>query len=233
MNEVGRKILYPALAMLLAGLITYGIAGAAQAESDQMAGVDGGTGEMSEERIGVEAPYPNPDLPMGLPVDLLFSGHGSAIRGNESHPLRLKVEVLLPVPPEQIRDLVASNRSLEEIRDDIPGNGGEKIHRGSLLFERSYYAAINILALPASNNTTLLEADLADLGSLLEGNDSAILGRINLTISSYPEGTIGRGEVVIDRPPHEGRYSVLLDMGPPKEENRRSRSKTAGPQSRK
>jgi len=172
--------------------------------------------------------YLNPDLPMGLPVDLLLSGHGFAIRGNESYPLRLKVEVLLPVPPEQIRDLMASNRSLKEIREDIGENVGQELHRGSLVFEGIPYAAINILALPAPNNSTLLQADLADLGS--ERGDSAILGRINLTISPNFEGAIGRGELVIDRPPYEGRYSVLLDMDPSRKDNRRSRSQSSGPQ---
>ncbi|MDD3551914.1 MAG: hypothetical protein AB7V52_08675, partial [Methanothrix sp.] len=84
--------------------------------------------------------------------------------------------------------------------------------------------------LPGSNNSTLLEADLADMNSLSAGNDSAILGRINLTISSCIEGTTGRGDLEIDRPPHEGRYFVLLDMEPPKEENWRSRSQAEGPE---
>lgn len=227
MNEFGRRILYPALAVLLAGLISFGLAGADQSGIDPLDGSDGSNGQMVEVECGGEELYPNADLPMGLPVDLLFSGHGFAIRGNESYPLRLKVEVLLPVPPEQIRDLVASNRSLKEIREDIGENVGEEVHRGSLVFERRLYAAVNILALPASNNSTLLQADLADLDS--ESGDSVILGRINLTVSSTVEGAIGRGELEIDRPPHEGRYSVLLDMNPSREDNRRSRSPSAGP----
>lgn len=228
MNEVGRGILYLGLAVLLAGLISVGLVDAVQA--DQMEGLDGGNDQMSPERRGGEELYRNPDIPMGLPVDLLFSGHGFAIRGNESHPLRLKVEVLLPVQPEQIRKLVASNKSLKEIRDDIRENVGDEVHRGSLIFDRRLYAAINVSSLPGSNNSTLLEADLADMNSLSAGNDSAILGRINLTISSCIEGTTGRGDLEIDRPPHEGRYFVLLDMEPPKEENWRSRSQAEGPE---
>jgi len=84
MNEVSREILYLALAVLLAGLISVGLVDAVQA--DQMEGLDGDNGQMSPEMGGGEELYRNPDLPMGLPVDLLFSGHGFAIRGNESHP---------------------------------------------------------------------------------------------------------------------------------------------------
>ena len=233
MNELGKRILYPALAVLLAGLISSGLAGADQSQIDPMDGSYKSNGQMGEGKSGGAELYPNPDLPMGLPVDLLFSGHGFAIRGNESYPLRLKVEVLLPVPPEQIRDLVASNRSLKEIREDIGKNVGDEIHRGSLVFERRLYAVVNILALPAPNNSTLLEADLADLASLSAGGDAAILGRINLTVSTSVEGTIGRGELEIDSPPHEGRYSVLLDMNPSREDDRRPRSQAAGPQFRK
>lgn len=231
MNEFGRIILYPALAMLLAGLISFGLADAVRAEVDQMEGFDGGNGRISPERSGGEELYRNFDLPMGLPVDLLFSGHGFAIRGNESHPLRLKVEVLLPMPPEQIRDLVASNKSLEEIRDDIREDVGDKVHRGNLVFDHNHYAAINILVHPGPDNSTRLEADLADLDTLSAGNDSLILGRINLTVSSSPEGPIGQGELVIRRPPHQGRYSVLLNMLPPREEIRHSRSRPDGPES--
>lgn len=226
MNEVGRGFLYPALAMLLAGLmaglISFGLADAVQA--DQIEGFEGGNDQMSPKRGEGEMLYRNADPPMGLPVDLLFSGHGFAIRGNESFPLRLKVEVLLPVQPGQIRDLVASNKSLEEIRDDIRKSAGNEIYRGSLVFDHRLFAATNIQSHPAPNNSTHIQADLADIDSPLAGNDSANLGRINLTLSPSPEGTVGRGELEIYRPPNEGRYSVMLEMVPPKEKIRGPRS---------
>ncbi|HON35547.1 MAG TPA: hypothetical protein PLY52_04450 [Methanothrix sp.] len=228
MNKVGRRIINPALAVLLAGLISFGFAGVGQSGLGNMDGSDGGNGRMGAEGAGGGIHHPNPGHPLGLPVDLLFSGHGLALRGDESHALRLKVEVLLPVPPERIRNLVASNRSLEEIREQIRENAGDELHRGSLAFEGSHYAAINILILPAADNSTLLKADLADPESLQVADRSAILGRINLSISPSPGGTIGQGELEIDRPPHEGRYAVLLSMDPPGGESRRSRSQAAG-----
>ncbi len=57
MNEVSRGILYPALAVLLAGLISVGLVDAVQA--DQMEGFDGGNGQMSPERRGGEELYRN------------------------------------------------------------------------------------------------------------------------------------------------------------------------------
>ncbi len=217
MNEVGRGDLNSALAvLLLGGLLIVNLTGTGLAEEDQMDGFDAGKEHLSSDRDEDDL---HPLGGGGLPVDLLYSGRGLATRDNESHRLRFKVEVLLPMPPGQIRDLMASNKSLEEIRDDIRSSGGEKIHRGSLIFDHSLYAAMNILTLPGPDNSTVLRADLIDIDSLSTGNVSAILGRINITIPRFEKGEEAWGGLEIDRPPHEGRYSVLLDMEPPGEES--------------
>jgi hypothetical protein len=161
----------------------------------------------------------NAGLPMGVPVDVVYSGHGFALRGNESHILRLKVEDILPLEPGQIRGLLASNKSLEEIRDDIQAKEGEVTYRGSVILDHSIYPLIEIVAIPASNNTTSIRADLADLDLLSAGNGNAALGNISVTVSPSDGGMIGRGELNLGPGPQAGNYSVLLDMEPPRHGN--------------
>lgn len=151
---------------------------------------------------------------MGVPVEVLYNGHGFALGGNESHILRLKVEAIMPLEPGQIKGLLASNKSLEEIRDDIRAKEGEKTNRGSMILDRSIYPLINIVVSASGNNSTALKADLADLGRLSPANDTAILGSISVVISPSDGGMIGKGELRIEHGPLATTYSLLLDMEP-------------------
>ena len=166
-------------------------------------------------RNGEMIPLQNAGFPMGVPVEVLFSGHGFAIFGNESHILRLKVEAIMPLEPGQIKGLLASNKSLEEIRDDIRAKEGVKTNRGSMILDRSIYPLINI-AVASGNNSTALKADLADLSQPSPANDTAILGNISMIISPSDGGMIGKGELRIEQGPLAATYSLLIDMEPPR-----------------
>ncbi|MDD2755481.1 MAG: hypothetical protein PHS80_08125 [Methanothrix sp.] len=179
-----------------------------------------GNQKMNEPRDGMGpqdakmVPPQNAGFPMGVPLEVLFSGHGFALVDNESHILRLKVESILPLEPDQIKDLLASNKSLEEIRDDIRAKEGEKTNRGSMILDRSIYPLINIVVSPFGNNSTTLKADLADSGPLFNATDTAILGSISMTISPSDGGMIGKGELLIEQGLPAARYSLLIDMEP-------------------
>ena len=103
-----------------------GLTGICLAEPNQTNNADGSRERMNPEKGYGMMPNQNAGLPMGVPVDVVYSGHGFALKGNESHILRLKVEDILPLEPGQIRGLLASNKSLEEIRDDIQAKEGEE-----------------------------------------------------------------------------------------------------------
>jgi len=163
---------------------------------------------------GEMMPPQNAGFPMGVPVEVLFSGHGFALVDNESHILRLKVESIMPLEPGQIQGLLASNKSLEEIRDDIRAKEGEKTNRGSMILDRSIYPLINIVISAFGNNSTSLKADLADSGLLSNANDTQILGRISVIIAPTDGGMIGKGELRIEQGLPAARYSLLIDMEP-------------------
>lgn len=209
--DICRRILYIGLASLL----FIGLSGMSLADPNENRNVEVPPEEMGPQDGGMMSPQ-NGGFPMGVPVEVLYNGHGFALRGNESHILRLKVEAIMPLEPGQIRGLLASNKSLEEIRDDIRAKEGEKTNRGSMILDRSIYPLINIVVSASSNNSTALQADLADLGPLSSANDTAILGSISVIISPSDGGMIGRGELRIDQGPLAARYSLLIDMEPPR-----------------
>ncbi len=197
----------------LASLLFIGLSGMSLAEPNENRNADEPPEEMGPREREMMPPQ-NEGFPMGVPVEVLYNGHGFALRGNESHIIRLKVEAIMPLEPGQIRGLLASNKSLEEIRDDIRAKEGEKTNRGSMILDRSIYPLINIVVSASSNNSTALQADLADLGPLSSANDSAILGSISVIISPSDGGMIGRGELRIDQGTLAARYSLLIDMEP-------------------
>jgi len=178
-------------------------------ENQKMEGPPDGMGPLDAKMV----PPQNAGFPMGVPLEVLFSGHGFALVDNESHILRLKVESIMPLEPDQIKDLLASNKSLEEIRDDIRAKEGEKTNRGSMILDRSIYPLINIVVSPFGNNSTSLKADLADSGPS-NATDTAILGSISMIISPSDGGMIGKGELCIEQGLPAARYSLLIDMDP-------------------
>ena len=173
--------------------------------------VDEPLDRMAPHLDGMIAPQ-NAGFPMGVPLEVLYSGHGFALSGNESHILRLKVESIMPLEPDQIRSLLASNKSLEEIRDDIMAKEGKKTNRGSVVLDHEIYPLVNIAVSSLGNNSTGLMADLADSGS--PSNDTAILGSVSLTIAPSDGGMIGKGELRIQQGMPSASYSLLIDMEP-------------------
>ena len=158
-------------------------------------------------------PPQNEGFPMGVPLEVLYSGHGKALKGNESHNLRLKIEAIMPMQPRQIRDLLSSNKSLEEIRVDIRSKGeeaGEKAFRGSMILDRSMYPLINI-AITSDNDNSTINADLADIAGT-PSQDPTALGSISLAVSPSNGKIIGEGELTIQKDGKKETYSLSLNM---------------------
>jgi len=89
------------------------------------------------------------------------------------------------------------------------------------VLDRRIYPLIEIESISAGDNATTIKADLADLDQISEANRTASLGSIYVTVSPSDGGMIGRGELDIIRGPQAGKYSVLLDMEPPRHVNGR------------
>lgn len=224
MKEICRSTLSIGLAVLL----IIGICGISWAQPDNdRSAVEPGREAGPQCRMGMGPQCnmmmsPNNEgFPMGVPLEVLYSGHGLALKDNESHKLRLKIEAIMPMQPEQIRDLLSSNKSLEEIREDIRTKGeeaGEKAFRGSMILDRGMYPLVNI-AISSSGNASTIKADLADI-SLPTSNDSMALGSISVAISPT-DGMTGKGELYIQEDGDRKMYSIFLDMEPPRQRQKK------------
>jgi hypothetical protein len=210
MIDICRKILRVGLAML--ALISMAAVGFSEADQIYDGDEHGGRARQDLPECARNSMACHPP---GVPVDVLQSGRGFALKDNESHVLRLNVENLLPLEPIFVRSLMSSNRTLEEIKDEIQTAGGEMVQRGSMRLDRSIYSLMNIELTPSSDNTTVLQADVVDPGRGSSINNTVIVGRIRATISPLDGEVIGKGWLEMNDSGHMGRYTVLLDMQPP------------------
>lgn len=211
MVDICRRILCIGLAaVLLCGMAANCLAVASENanECKGMAGRLDGGGPMCQPEDGKFS---------GVPIDIVQSGHGFALLGNESHLLRLNVESLCPLEPVQVWDMLATNKSLDEIRSDIQTKKCVTAYRGGLMLDREVFALINIVISPSIDNSTTLNADVSESrnhSAESEGNDAATLGRLSLKISPSDGGIVGKGDLELDGSKKAGKYSVLLDMMP-------------------
>ena len=215
MKEIGVNT----MSIWLAISLMAGICGMALAQPDgEPNGIEPARGFAPLCRMGMNLqcemmPPQNEGFPMGVPLEVLFSGHGQALKDNESHKLRLKIETIMPMQPRQIRDLLSSNKSLEEIRGDIRSkgeDGGQKAFRGSMILDRSMYPLINIAIIPDNGNSTIT-ADLADIAQTPSDEPTA-LGSISLEVSPSGDKMIGEGELTVQEDGKQEIYSLILNM---------------------
>jgi hypothetical protein len=190
----------------MAGLLLIGLTCIGLAEPDQINRMDAnGEGPMHHQMAG---------FPIRGPIDILHSGCGFALKDNESLAMRMNVEVLLLIEPGQIRMQLASNKSLEEIRNNIQAKDGAVTYRGNLMLDGRVYSLVNIEIYPVGNDSTSIRADVADTDTASDGNEMTNIGRISVVVSPTGDGQVGNGELEINSVRQKGKYVVLLDMEP-------------------
>ncbi len=139
---------------------------------------------------------------------------GVATKVGESHPIRLNVETIWIVDPDEARNLLASNMSLEDVRSQARAGDRDAILRGNIRLNNDSYRLINI-TLAFSGDKSTLEASLAIPGSRSGSGDAAsIVGHTVVTISVEDELQVAEGYMVIADSKYSGTYSLLLDEHP-------------------
>ena len=146
-------------------------------------------------------------VPEGVPVEMVVGARGFALMGNETHPLRLNVVRLIPLGPGRIRDLMASNRSLEEIGETIRAEEGQAVYRGSMKLENVIYSLTNIDVSFVGEDSSTMKADVIDPGSR-----TAVVGHMVINVSSSKGGRIGEGQLSISRAEYKGSYQLVLEI---------------------
>jgi len=156
----------------------------------------------------------------GEPVEVLHSGRGLALRGNESHTLRLSVESLRPIEPKHMRKLLTSNKSLDEIRAALDTVEGEAKFDGTIKLDEKIYPLVDIKIIQSGENSSTLDANVVEpaFGAAVS-NEMTIVGHITLSIVSSGIDSVANGELIINRGPQAGSCLVFLNMQPPLQSN--------------
>jgi len=180
--------------------------------------VDGTLGLAGMKKIVIDMKNVQEDGPgdgSDSPVGIIFHNwRGFAIKGNDSHALRVSIESIRPIEPMSVRKLLASNMSIEEVREMIRREEGAAINRGVMKLGDSIYRLMDIEMIPSGNNT-LLEADLGELKYDAPENDTAILGHLSVNLASGETADVSQGTLVVNSGKYGGKYKVLLDTQPP------------------
>ncbi len=162
--------------------------------------------------------------PQGIIVIRLFSGKGFALKDNETLVLRMNVELIRDVDPVNLRNLMTSNRSIDDIKEELNAMSGAASLRGSLRINEISYALLNTHLMPSVDNATTIDADIATLylkpapGRIMRPNASdkiPITGHINVIVAPAEGGVIGKGGLTMNSSEYSGNYNVLLQMEKP------------------
>ena len=174
-------------------------------------------------------PVPQPSRPSAAPdtivpkpsegdiVIQLFNGRGFALIDNEKNVLMMNIDLIKDVDPVYLRDLMTSKKSIEDIKGELRAAEGTTAIRGSLGINESTYPLMNIELLSSTNNSTIVDADVAKL--YLKPDDTidkiVIAGHIKVTVTPTEDGLVGKGELAMSSDEYNGKYTVLLHMEKP------------------
>ncbi|VVB64057.1 Uncharacterised protein [uncultured archaeon] len=147
----------------------------------------------------------------GVPGVVFQSWRGFALKGNESYSIRVSIESLRSVEVMSIRKLMASNLTLEEIKNEIRKDEGGVIHRGVLRIGSDIYRLDNISMAPKGNKT-VLDADvyLQKFGSA-QNKTTTTTGHLNVPLSRKDGMVVSQGILLMKSGKYLGDYRVLLD----------------------
>ena len=145
-------------------------------------------------------------------VDVVVQNwRGFATKDDESHPIRLNVETIRTLDPDEARRFLASNISIEEVRFQTRAEERDTISRGNIRLNNDGYWLIDI-TMTSSGNRSTLDANIASPRSGSGSRDAAsTVGHVVVTISIVDGIEVTEGCMVIDDSKYSGTYSLLLN----------------------
>ncbi len=145
---------------------------------------------------------------------LIQNWRGFATKDDKSHPVRLNVETINTVDPDEARSLLALNISLEEVRSQIRAGDRNVVRKGNIRLNNDGYRLIDIVIKP-SENGSILEANVASPWSRSGSEDEATtVGHTVLTMSMVNNMEVAEGYMVIDDSKYNGTYNLSLKEHP-------------------
>lgn len=141
-------------------------------------------------------------------VDLVYMGQGFAIKGNESHALFVSVQKVRDVEPMIIRNLMNTNKSIEELKEAISEQKANVTYAGDIKISEHLYKLENI-NINQSETGICIDADLIDSPHANE-NRISIVGCIVLIALYEGISETCKGELTINANGFSGVYKILL-----------------------
>ncbi len=111
-----------------------------------------------------------------------------------------------------VRKLLASNMTLDQVRNEILAEGGNATFRGHLRLGESTYWLTNVEVNSFEGNLTLSSDLMEPLRNSAIDNSTETVGYITVDTTSYEGELKGQGRLIITRGQLIGSYQVLLDM---------------------
>jgi hypothetical protein len=145
------------------------------------------------------------------PSGVIFQNwRGFALKGNESHMMRVSIESLRPVEAVNIRKLMASNMTLEEIRTEIRKEEGDVTYRGVLRIGDDIYRLENI-SMTSTGNKTDLNADISEskFGSV-QNNTAIIVGHLKASLIEEGGKEVSQDALIMNSGKYLGIFRCYL-----------------------
>jgi hypothetical protein len=145
-------------------------------------------------------------------VDVVVQNwRGFATKDDESHAIRLNVETIRTLGPDDARRLLASNISIEEVRSQTRAEDRDTISRGNIWLNNDGYWLIDITMMSSADRSTL-KASVASPRSGSGSIDAAsTVGRVVVTISMVDSIPVAKGYMVINDSKYHGTYNLSLN----------------------
>jgi hypothetical protein len=149
----------------------------------------------------------------GAPGAIIFHHwSGFALKDNESHVLRISIERGRPINPTSVRKLLASNRTLDEVENEILPQEENTTYRGHIRLGEFAYQLANITMMFTENNLTLNAEVIEFQNRSSPSNSTATVGLLTVHTASQEGSKKGQGELTINERLNKGSYQVLFDV---------------------
>jgi hypothetical protein len=146
------------------------------------------------------------------PVILVHRGVGFALNGSEFHVIKTHIVGVRYLKPAEMRALISSEKSIEEIRAELAENGTPRL-KGYLRLGVHLYRLDNISVSGSGTNRTFT-AEVASWDTE-PAETGKTVGAISVTMMAYEGARVGDGELSMeDDTYYYGTYRVLLAVQP-------------------
>jgi hypothetical protein len=164
------------------------------------------------------------------PIRIVHSGSGFALNEDaEFHVLRVHIVKRRFFQPRYIRELMGGDTNIEELKAKIEGAGGRPIYQGHLRLGENHYRLVNMSVDNGTDGNRVFDADIVGpLRNLEPSENMSIAGHISMAVMRYEGARIGEGELTMSEGDYTGEYSVLLDMRPLGQIQRKETNKATG-----